>query len=197
MTDFYRYVLRFPRSVIALVLAVTIFFGWQAGNIEFNNSIESVLLEGHPAVLQDHEIKQVFNSREMILIGLLHDEGIFNSGTLRKVQDLTRDVWNVTLATDGDRSRLEMWSRQPGMPFEKDIKSILQDGLDVADRGAVNNLWLDVRESVNVDESFLRFLDELGLKLSPVSDVLSLARVDNITATEDGLGLFGYSGYRG
>lgn len=184
---FYRYILRFPRSVIGLVLAVTVFFGWQASNVEFTSSIEAVLPQGLPAVLQDHEIKQVFNSREMILIGLLLDEGIFNSGTLRKVQDLTRDVWNVTLATDSDRKRLEMWSRQPGMPFEEDIRSILQDGLDVADRGAVNNLWLAAREDADLDEDFLPFLDELRLKLSPVSDVISLAQVDNITATEDGL----------
>lgn len=101
----YQVLLCFPKTVIAVTLGVTLFFGSQASKVELNNSIEAILPQGHPALLQDQEVKHVFNSREMILIGLLHDEGIFNTATLQKVQDLTRAIWQVTLATNAGSTR--------------------------------------------------------------------------------------------
>ena len=188
MSDrFYRIILAYPRAVIGLVLAVTGFFAWQATRVELNNSIEAILPQGHPAVLQDHEIKRVFNSREMILIGLLNDEGIFNPRTLQKVRDLTSEVWDLVIPTEEDERRLRAWGERLDAPFQGRIRALVEDGLGVSDRGRVNNLWLEVRDAADVDEDFRTFVDELRLKLSPVSDVLSLAQVDNITATEFGL----------
>ena len=62
---FYEILLRHPKSVIGMILLVTLFFGWHMRKVELNNSIEELLPENHPSVLQDKEIKQVFNSREM------------------------------------------------------------------------------------------------------------------------------------
>jgi len=73
---FFEAVLRYPKNVIALILLVTMFLGWHARKVELNNSIEELLPQSHPWVLQDKEIKHVFNSREMILIDVVRDDGI-------------------------------------------------------------------------------------------------------------------------
>jgi predicted RND superfamily exporter protein len=57
----------------------------------------------------------------------------------------------------------------------------------VSDRGRVNNLLVEAKSDEAVDPRFLSFLKLLQIKLSPVSDVVSLAEVDNITSTEWGL----------
>lgn len=183
----YRFILGYPRLVIGAVLAVTVFFGWHASHVELNNSVEAILPQGHAAVSQDREIKLDFNSREMILIGLLRDDGVFNPTTLRKVRDLTRGIWRLTAVTNADEGRLATWRGQLPDRYDRRVRRILEGGLDVADRGAVTNLWFAVRNDRDVDEGFRRLLDDLRLKLSPVSDVISLAEVDNITATESGI----------
>lgn len=184
---FYKVILKFPKTAIAIVLSITAFFGWHARHVELNNSIEAVLPDGHRAVTQDREIKQVFESREMILIGVLHEGGIFNTSTLQKVQGLTLGTWQLTVATEDDERRLGSWRERLGGAYGGEIDALLQGGLDVTDRGIINNMWIDIRDNEGVDQDFRAFVERLRLKLSPISDVISLAQVDNITATEFGL----------
>ncbi len=186
---FYRLILAHPLWVIAAIATLTVFLGWQARRVELNSSIEAFFPEGHPAVTQDHEIKQVFDSRELILVALLNEDGVFNPRTLTKVRDLTQEIWGLAVATDRDAQRLEAWADRLGPPYQRPIQGILEDGLGASDRGPVNNLWIAIEEADidSVNAGFRTFVDELRLKLSPVSDVISLAQVDNITATESGL----------
>ncbi len=185
--QFYTVVLRHPRSVIALSLLITLFFGWHMRKVELNNSIEELLPENHPSLLQDEEIKQVFNSREMILIGVLHEDGIFNRSTLRKVKELADLAWGITIAGSGDVRTLEGWKQGAAEHHQERIQAILLDGLTEADRGPVNNLLLEVKNDPRADPDFVSSLEDLRLKLSPLSDVISLASVDNITSSDFGL----------
>ncbi len=186
-TRFYQVILAYPKTVIAVILAVTLLLGWQATKVEFNSSIEAILPEDHPALLQDHEVKQVFDSREMILIGILNDPSIFHSRTLQKVADLTEAIWQVTITTEEDEQALVAWSQKLGAPYQEQLVALSEDGLSPQDRAGVNNVWIEARDDATLDPAFLEFIEELRLKLSPISDVLSLAQVDNITATADEL----------
>ena len=67
------------------------------------------------------------------------------------------------------------------------MNEILADGLNQQDRGKLNNLLLDANKSFGEDNSFIKFLKNLKIKLSPVNDLLSIAEVDNITSSEFGL----------
>lgn len=187
MERLYRFILAHPKSTIGVVLALTAFFGWQATRVELNNSIEAILPAGHPAVEQDHEIKRVFDSRELILIGLLRDDGIFNTGTLGKVRDLSDEIWRLTVVDRGHARDLARGRAVLDGAYSGRIDAILKDGLNVADRGRVNNLWVDIRDAPGVDRGFRALVEEIRLGLSPVSDVISLSRVDNITSGAGGL----------
>jgi predicted RND superfamily exporter protein len=184
---FYETILRYPKSVVALILLVTLFFGWHARKVELNNSIEELLPQGHPSVIQDKELKHVFNSREMILIGVVREDGIFNPTTLRKVKELTERAWQITVAGPEDERSLAVWGETGDAPYRDRIRDILSGGITVADRAAVNNLLIAVSNDDDADSAFASYLGELHLKLSPLSDVLSIAAVDNITSSEFGL----------
>jgi predicted RND superfamily exporter protein len=173
--------------VIGIVLLITLFFGWHMRKVELNNSIEELLPENHPSVLQDKELKHVFKSREMILIGVVHDEGIFNTTTLQKAKDLTDSVWQVTIVQESDVRELKAWDETTGERYHESIRSILSDGLTVADRGPVSNLLMEAKGDATAERELISFLEMLQLKLSPLSDVISLAEVDNITSTEWGV----------
>ncbi len=184
---FYETILRFPKSVIALIVLITLFFGWHARKVELNNSLEQLLPQSHPAVIQDRELKHVFNSREMILIGVVHENGIFNPATLAKVKELTDNAWQITVARPEDARLLAAWAETVDAAYREKIGDILSGGLTVADRAAVNNLLIAAANDGAADPAFVTFLRELRLKLSPLSDVLSIAAVDNITSSEMGL----------
>ncbi len=183
---FYETILRYPKTVIGIILLTTVFFGWQAGNVEINNSIFEVMPDDHPSILLDKEVKQVFNSSEMILIGVINEEGIFNPTTLQKVKDLTDSVWQITIADAKDAQRLRAWGETLG---RRDILGIVSDGLTVEDRGPISNLLVEAKSSPEPNRDFISFLESLQVKLSPISDVISLSEVDNITSTEWGLNI--------
>jgi predicted RND superfamily exporter protein len=187
MLRLYETILKYPKSVIGAILLITLFFGWHMRKVELNNSIEELLPENHPSVLQDKEVKHIFNSREMILIGVLNDDGIFNPTTLQKVKELTDKIWQVTIVQTSDLRKLEAWGETIGGRYQENIQNILSDGLTIADRGSVSNLLVETRNDASVEPGFISFLEILQLKLSPLSDVISLAEVDNITSTEWGL----------
>lgn len=183
---FYNLVLKYPKSVIGIILLITLFFTWQMRHVKLNNSISELLPEGHSSVVQDLEVKYEFNSREMILIGIVDERGIFNPQTLQKVKDISDAVWKIAIVESADEGNLKTWSEKLNGRYRVKIESILTGGLTIADRSAVSNLLLEAKSDFAAPE-FVSFLESLNLKLSPVSDVLSLASVENLTANEWGL----------
>ncbi len=184
---YYHYILKHPKTTVAAILVVTLFFAWQAKDVEVNNSLYELLPENHPSVIQDEEIKHEFNSREMILIGVINNQGVFNSATLQKVKDISDKIWEVTTADASDSSRLDSWSSELDPDYREKIDEILQNGLDRQDRGPVNNLLIEAKDDPSIPGDFIGFLGLLRLKLSPISDVISLSEIENITSTDWGL----------
>ncbi|NIR95364.1 MAG: hypothetical protein GWO08_17450, partial [Gammaproteobacteria bacterium] len=82
---------------------------------------------------------------EMILIGILNDEKIFNPGTLQKVKELTDQIWQVTIVQESDLRELEAWGETIGGRYQKKIQSILSDGLTISDRGPLSNLVVEAK----------------------------------------------------
>lgn len=183
---FHRRVVEHPWWTIAAVLVPTLLLAWRAVHVRFDNSIEALLPAGLPAVLQDREVKALFDSREMVLIGVMARPTVFHPRTLTKVAELSDAIWQVELADDQDARRLAAWADRVDPARRRAIAGILEGGLDATDRGGVVNLWLEVREDGS-DDGLERFLDELRLKLAPVSDVLSLSEVEDVRASPEGL----------
>jgi len=184
---FYDTILNFPRITIAITLLLTIFFGWQSRNVQIDNSVAEFFPPDHYALLQDREVKREFDSREMILIGIMNDEGIFNRNSLEKVKSISEDVHNFTVVNQRDEAELKSWRNRHDGRYTDSIDRILSDGLTVRDRAAVRSLLIEVMNDENADAAFRLFLEELQLRLSPISDIVSIADVDNITASEWGL----------
>ncbi|NOX87987.1 MAG: RND family transporter [Calditrichaeota bacterium] len=186
---FYNTILRFPKSVIGIILLLTLFFGWEMQKVKIDNSIIALLPAKNQSVAMDNEVKKIFNSREMILIGVINNKGIFNPVTLQKVKDLTENIRRISIVEANDVSRLQTWGEKLGGRYRQSIDEILSGGITTDDRGAVSNLWVEAKNDANADSGFVSFLEILKLKLSPVSDIISLAEVDNITSTDWGLNI--------
>src|SRR5262249_45934092 len=85
------WLVRHPRRVIAATLLVTAVLGFFAVQVRFQSSFESVLPTGDPAVTFYDEVRKLFGSDDVGVIGVLSDD-VFSPPTLEKIARVTTAV---------------------------------------------------------------------------------------------------------
>jgi hydrophobe/amphiphile efflux-3 (HAE3) family protein len=83
-----RFVIRFPKMVIALVIAITLFFGYFIPQVKFNNDARDFIPPGDPERQYNEEMQEVFGNDDVLYIGLVTDN-VYTPQRLAKVAKLT------------------------------------------------------------------------------------------------------------
>ena len=78
-----------PKTVIALILAITILFGIQMPKIKIDTDPENMLPENEEVRLFHSEVKEVFGLNDILVVGIVRDGGVFNTETLERVVRIT------------------------------------------------------------------------------------------------------------
>ncbi len=107
MNRLFKWTTTYPKTVLLLFLAVTIFFGSQLGNIRMETDADAMMPEGHPAILYNDQVEDVFGIKDTMIIGIVNEQdgGIFNPETLALVRRLTEKIAalkGVVAITDDD-----------------------------------------------------------------------------------------------
>jgi len=89
---------RYPRTVIAVIAAITLGFGLLATQIRVNSSIENLLPSDDPERLYYEEVRRTFGSDEAGVIAVFA-ENVFAPATLAKIAELSAAI----VAIDGVR----------------------------------------------------------------------------------------------
>lgn len=186
MESYLKILTKYPKLIISLILLITLLMGYFSFQIEINNSIESVLDKDSPALEFDREVKEEFDSREMILIGVISDDGIFNKRTLSKVKEISKAVKKVNLIDENDLDDIKELEEKLPDRYSSLISNILENNITIEDKGLVNNLLYEVKND-SINSEIVSRIELLKLKLNPVSDIISLSEADNITSSEWGL----------
>jgi len=87
-----------PKTVIALILAVTVLLGLQMPKIHIDTDPENMLPENEEVRLFHDEVKEVFGLHDILVVGIVRHEGVFNPATLGRVNEITdriRDMEGV------------------------------------------------------------------------------------------------------
>src|SRR5262245_7829905 len=82
------WLVRHPRRVVAATLLVTALLGVFAAQLRFQNTLESVLPAGDPAVAFYEEVRRQFGSDDVGVIGMLGSD-VFSPDTLTKIARVT------------------------------------------------------------------------------------------------------------
>jgi len=80
--------LRRPFVVIAMILAITLFFAWQIRYLSFKTSIYDLEIEDLPETARYQDFKKLFGSDEIIRI-VVKAENIFDPLIFRKIEQLS------------------------------------------------------------------------------------------------------------
>jgi hypothetical protein len=91
MERIYHHIIHHPKSVLIVLLLITCFFGYHARHIRLDSSVESLLPDDDPESQYYDEVRKLFGSDEVGVIGLIADD-IYTPDLLRKLQQLTKEI---------------------------------------------------------------------------------------------------------
>jgi len=107
MNRIFEWATTYPKTVLLILLLLTGFLGSQLGNITMETDADAMMPEGHPAILYNDQIEDIFGIRDTMIIGIVNEAegGVFNPETLALVKRLTEKIAalkGVVAITDDD-----------------------------------------------------------------------------------------------
>ena len=94
MEAFARWLVRHPLAVVVANLLVTVALGAYALHIRIESSLESVLPANDPKIAYYEEVRRLFGSDDVGVIGVLADD-IFAPGTIEKIARVTNELGKI------------------------------------------------------------------------------------------------------
>jgi len=89
----YSLVMRYPKSVIVVVLGVTVYLAMQLPQLRWETDARVYLPKGHPAIKYDEKVDEVFGVKDSVIIGIVNEkDGIFNPTTLARIARITKKI---------------------------------------------------------------------------------------------------------
>ena len=88
----YLYPIRFPKTAIISVLILTILALTQLSKLAWETDARVYFPKGHPAIEYDELVADVFGVKDSIVIGIVNENGIFNTETLTRVSRITEKL---------------------------------------------------------------------------------------------------------
>ena len=80
--------MRFPKGIILVVLAITLFFGYYIPDVKFNNDAGDFIPPTDPDRVFDEEMQEIFGNDDVIYIGLVVDN-VYEPRVLTRIAELT------------------------------------------------------------------------------------------------------------
>lgn len=94
MERIYHLIVHRPKSILFLIFLLTGFFAYHARHIRIDSSVESLLPQDDPENRYYEEIRRLFGSDEVGVIGLITDN-VYTPATLQKIKRLTEEIKQV------------------------------------------------------------------------------------------------------
>ena len=94
MERVYHLIVYKPKSVLFLILLLTGFFAYHARHIRLDSSVDSLLPKEDPEKHYYNEVRQLFGSDEIGIIGLITDN-IYTAAVLQKIKRLTEEIGKI------------------------------------------------------------------------------------------------------
>ena len=88
-------VTRFPKTTIAVVLITTLLFAIQFPKIKIDTDPENMLEQRQPDRVFYNNVKKEFGINDLLVVGIVDEQGIFNPDTLRRIAKVTDDILKI------------------------------------------------------------------------------------------------------
>ncbi|NNF32872.1 MAG: RND family transporter [Saprospiraceae bacterium] len=119
MNIFYR-----PKTIIAVLVTVTIFFAMGLSKLEVRNNFDGELPKDDPINQKYEMVKDHFDERAKILIGI-ETENIFNPATLQKIKDISQAMEEIPFVLPDEIKSLSTLKNVQERSWGLDINNFL------------------------------------------------------------------------
>ena len=132
MIKFFGFITKYPKSTLILLILVTLTFGSQLPNLRMETDAESMIPQGHPAILYNDKAEELFDIKDAIIIGIVNEgaDGIFNPETLALVYRLTTqlaDMEGISAVADDDVVSLSTIDNIIGTEFGFEVSPFMEE----------------------------------------------------------------------
>lgn len=84
--------LRRPRLVIALSLGISLALASQLPRMRIDTDPENMLRQEEPVRVFHRQVKETFGIKELLVLGIVRQDGIFKPDTLERITRITAEV---------------------------------------------------------------------------------------------------------
>ena len=114
--------LKYPWLILVLILIMSVgFFKVMKSNSRMETDLDKYMPQHHPAFVYSNQAEEWFDIKDGIIIAIENQKGIYNSGTIQKVKDLTKALQKMKQINKDDVTSL----------YTADNIIGTEDGLDV------------------------------------------------------------------
>lgn len=84
-----------PMAVVLLTIIITIFFAIQLPKIKIDTDPENMLRKNEPVRIFHKNVKKDFGIEELIVLGIVRDDGIFHKDSLERIKRITDEILKI------------------------------------------------------------------------------------------------------
>ncbi|MCD4820360.1 MAG: MMPL family transporter [Candidatus Cloacimonetes bacterium] len=168
MERFFNKILKFPKILLIIILIITaLFFRVMKKNTKMETDLDKYMPQEHPAFVYSDQAEEIFNIQDGIIIAIENKDGIFQTRTLQKVKDLTKQLGKLKEIEKNDVTSLctadNIIGTDDGMDvkaFFKKVPDTKEGLLEVAEKVRANEMIFG--RLVSEDETVTVIIAEIG-----------------------------------
>jgi predicted RND superfamily exporter protein len=147
----YKYIARFPKTTILLVVAATFLVALPIGSLRFETDVETMMPKRHPVFIYNEEVEEIFNTKKMIIIGVINEgpAGVFNPETLKLVERLSLGVEQMDGIIGEDVISLRTLDNIVGSDWGLEVEPLMESAPETSGEAE------ELRETVFDNEMFI------------------------------------------
>ncbi|MBT5420395.1 MAG: MMPL family transporter, partial [Candidatus Cloacimonetes bacterium] len=117
-------ILRFPKIIMLVLLIISVaFFIVMKKNSRMETDLDTYMPQDHPAFVYSDEAEEIFNIQDGIIIAIENPDGIYQTETLQKVKDLTKQLGKMKQIEKSDVTSLYTADNIIGTEDGMDVKA--------------------------------------------------------------------------
>ncbi len=146
MINLLNKLLKAPILSLGVILAITVFFFMQMkSNSAMETDLDKYMPQNHPAFVYSDQAEEWFNIKDGIIIAIENTDGIYNTRTLDKIKQITKDLQKLPEIENDDVTSLYTADNIVGTEDGMDVKSFYKRVPDSEEK--LNELQQKVRSN--------------------------------------------------
>jgi len=160
--------LKYPKTILVAILLISIAFMMaMKKNSRMETNLDKYMPEEHPAFVYSNQAEEWFDIKDGIIIALENKDGIYNSRTLKKVKDLTKQLQKMKQIEKNDVTSLytadNIVGTEDGMDVKAFYKRVPKDSAKLAElREKVHSNDMVYGRIVSNDETVTIIIARIG-----------------------------------